>query len=215
MLIWGVRAREFPRPLSGCAARAGRGEEKGLATAPRAVDEPPKVISLMEALKRSLVQEEKEPSSKKAPSARPPREPSLSDRRQRALLLPVSGGREKNDAAVAEPAPSTAPKRRRKPEKSAAPPRFALQAILASLRSPYANNGRCRPEPPSKMDVMTVSPRGVAPPLCFALCSEGHGGFPRNARSLGLFLTLESSLENRRSLVARSPAPILPGRSEA
>jgi DNA end-binding protein Ku len=87
---------------------------KGLATAPRAVDEPPKVVNLMDALKRSLAQEEDEPSSKKAALATPTRATAVSDRRQRALLLPVSGGREKKDVAVAEPATSTAPKRRNK-----------------------------------------------------------------------------------------------------
>jgi DNA end-binding protein Ku len=86
---------------------------KGLATTPRAIAEPPKVINLMEALKRSLAQDA-EPAPKKAALSKLTRAKPVPDRRQRALLLPVSGGREKPDAAVAEPAASTAPKRRRK-----------------------------------------------------------------------------------------------------
>jgi DNA end-binding protein Ku len=86
---------------------------KGLMTAPRTIAEPPKVINLMEALKRSLAQDG-EAEQKKAAVGKPTRTKAVPDRRQRALLLPVSGGRGKTDAAGAEPTASTVPKRRKK-----------------------------------------------------------------------------------------------------
>jgi DNA end-binding protein Ku len=82
---------------------------KGRATTPRTIAEPPKVINPMEALKRSLEQDA-EPEPNKA-AGKAPRGKAVPDRRHRAMLLPVSGGREKTDAAVTEPAASTAPKR--------------------------------------------------------------------------------------------------------
>jgi hypothetical protein len=82
--------------------------------APREVAEPPKVINLMDALKRSLAQEEKEPASARESPAKPARATSVSDRRQKALLLPVSGGRKKKEEPAAEPAASAAASRRRK-----------------------------------------------------------------------------------------------------
>jgi len=87
---------------------------KGQVMAPREVAEPPKVINLMDALKRSLAQEEKEPASARESPAKPARAPSVSDRRQKALLLPVSGGRKKKEEPSAEPAASAAASRRRK-----------------------------------------------------------------------------------------------------
>ncbi|MGA8401213.1 MAG: Ku protein [Stellaceae bacterium] len=88
---------------------------KGLATPSRAVEEPPKVVNLMDALKRSLAQEGggataksvKEP--KRAAKAAAGKSP---DRRQVAMLLPVSGGGKKKEAPAA--APVQAPARGRK-----------------------------------------------------------------------------------------------------
>jgi DNA end-binding protein Ku len=86
---------------------------KGLVTAPREVAEPPKVINLMEALKRSLAQDP-EPEADTAPAGRSARSRSTPDRRQPPLLLPVSGGRQKAEAAAAIDEPAAASPRRRK-----------------------------------------------------------------------------------------------------
>ena len=87
---------------------------KGQVVAPREVDEPPKVINLMEALKRSLAQEDKQPDERKQAAAKPSRASSGGDRRQKPQLLPVSGGRKKKEEPAAESAPAAAPARRRK-----------------------------------------------------------------------------------------------------
>jgi DNA end-binding protein Ku len=84
-------------------------KSKGLATSPRAIAEPPKVINLMEALKRRLARDA-EPEPKEVAVSRPTRAKAVADRRQRAL----PGGRKKLDTAVVAPAAPTAPKRRKK-----------------------------------------------------------------------------------------------------
>jgi hypothetical protein len=71
---------------------------KGLPIKPREVPAPAPVIDLMAALKRSLAEA---PSAK---GAKAKRATSAPDRRQRALLLPVSGGRKKEEERVTEPA---------------------------------------------------------------------------------------------------------------
>jgi len=91
---------------------------KGLAKPSREVEEPPKVVNLMDALKKSLAQEggataksaKAEPKrGAKVPAKAPAKEP---DRRQVAMLLPVSGGGRKKEAPAT--APAQAPARSRK-----------------------------------------------------------------------------------------------------
>ncbi len=87
---------------------------KGLEPTPRDVAEPPKVINLMEALKRSLAQDAEAAPKQAGATTKPARPKPVSDRRQAALLLPVAGGRKKSEATSAEPAAATAPKGRKR-----------------------------------------------------------------------------------------------------
>jgi DNA end-binding protein Ku len=90
---------------------------KGLARAPREIEEPPKVVNLMDALKRSLAQEgggaaaakPGKPEPKRAAKGTPAKTP---DRRQVAMLLPVEGGGKKK--AAAPPAAATPARGRKK-----------------------------------------------------------------------------------------------------
>jgi DNA end-binding protein Ku len=81
---------------------------KGVAIKPREVVTPAPVIDLMAALKRSLAQET--PAARVATPKK--RAKAVPDRRQRSLLLPVSGGGTGKQAVTTEPVPVA--KRRRK-----------------------------------------------------------------------------------------------------
>src|SRR5215471_10616969 len=90
------------------------GKLKGVATPTREVTEPPKVINLMEALKRSLAQEGGAEVSETGTAARTGRgKVATQERRQAALLLPVSGGRKRRETATEKPAASTARSRKK------------------------------------------------------------------------------------------------------
>jgi DNA end-binding protein Ku len=86
-----------------------------VARAPQEVAEPPKVINLMDALKRSLAQETdaEVPASAAAARSRRGKAPAP-DRRQAALLMPVSGGRKRKEPATEKPAAATGQRSRKK-----------------------------------------------------------------------------------------------------
>ena len=81
---------------------------KGLTIKPRAVSTPSPVIDLMAALKRSLAQE---PSAPEQTTAKRRRTKQPSDRRQPALLLPLTGDRKRNQPPSADWAVSRIKKR--------------------------------------------------------------------------------------------------------
>jgi DNA end-binding protein Ku len=84
---------------------------KGLAIKPRALSTPPAVVDLMAALKRSLAEEA--PPPKRIDERRESRSKAAPDRRQPALLLPLSGGRKRKGEQSAEPT-TIGPRRRGK-----------------------------------------------------------------------------------------------------
>jgi DNA end-binding protein Ku len=85
---------------------------KGLTVKPREMVAPPPVIDLMAALKRSLAQEA--PASKRLGAASRKARKTRPDRRQPALLLPVSSGRKQQKTEDAAERPTSAPRRRKR-----------------------------------------------------------------------------------------------------
>jgi DNA end-binding protein Ku len=83
---------------------------KGLTIKPRPVSTPSLVIDLMAALKRSLAQEPSPPEQRRAKSKPTKQTP---DRRQPALLLPLTGDRKTKQRPSAEPAVTRIKKRSR------------------------------------------------------------------------------------------------------
>lgn len=95
-----------------------KGEMTGAAPS---IAEPPKVINLMDALKRSLAREETSVPAQGSAAASSKRT-RAGDRRQPSLLLPVAGGREATEQPKSQPAPSAAPKRRKSRAETVAEP---------------------------------------------------------------------------------------------
>ena len=83
---------------------------KGLTIKPRAMSTPTPVIDLMTALKRSLAQE---PSGPEQRTAKRKRTKQAADRRQPALLLPLTGDRKGNHLPSTDPAVTSIKKRNR------------------------------------------------------------------------------------------------------
>ena len=83
---------------------------KGVTIEPRAVSTPSPVIDLMGALKRSLAQE---PSAPEQRTATRKQTKKASDRRQPALLLPLTGARKRNQRPSSDPAVTSIKKRNR------------------------------------------------------------------------------------------------------
>jgi DNA end-binding protein Ku len=81
---------------------------KGVTIEPRAVSTPSPVIDLMAALKRSLAQE---PSAPEEKTAKRKQTKKALDRRQPALLLPLTGARKGNQRLLADPAVASIKKR--------------------------------------------------------------------------------------------------------
>ena len=84
---------------------------KGLTVKPREIGAPPPVIDLMAALKRSLAQ--KAPTSRRAEAAPRKTRKTAPDRRQAALLLPVTGGARRKGTAATQPSTPAARRRNR------------------------------------------------------------------------------------------------------
>jgi hypothetical protein len=83
---------------------------KGVTIKPRAVSTPSSVIDLMTALKRSLAQELSAPEKRTAERKQTKKAP---DRRQPALLLPLTGARKRNQRPSSDPAVTSVKKRNR------------------------------------------------------------------------------------------------------
>src|SRR5882757_1318512 len=100
-----VRVPQFGSTEGGLDA-----EMKGVTIEPRTVSTPSPVIDLMAALKRSLAQEPFAPEQRTAKRKRTKKAP---DRRQPALLLPLTGARKRNQRPSSDPAVTSINKRNR------------------------------------------------------------------------------------------------------
>jgi hypothetical protein len=85
-----IRPEHLPRPLSGGASGADRGQDERSCDKPTEVSAPPPVIDLMAAVKRSLAQDA--PTAKRRTANKAKRTKEVPDRSQPALLLRLSGG---------------------------------------------------------------------------------------------------------------------------
>ena len=84
---------------------------QGRTVKPQALPTPAPVVDLMTALKRSL--EKEGPASGRTPTAGAKRAKTTTDRRQAALLLPISGSRKRKQQPASEPSTNTANRRKK------------------------------------------------------------------------------------------------------
>jgi hypothetical protein len=109
-MVQGQYTAQARRLLSQPGRRLIEAKMKGLTIEPRAVSTPSPVIDLMAALKRSLTQEPSAPEQRTAKRKRTKQAP---DRRQPALLLPLTGDRKRNQRPSVDPAVTSIKKRSR------------------------------------------------------------------------------------------------------
>jgi DNA end-binding protein Ku len=137
---------------------------------PRVVSTPTPVIDLMAALKRSLSEEA--PSQKQTAASRERRTRAAPDRRQAALLLPLSGGSKRTGGQSAEPT-TIGPRRRGKSWSCVAGRIMQDWNFVIAFRSPlarflalygalYAAFGVQSPYLPSLLDRNGLPPEAIA-----------------------------------------------------
>jgi DNA end-binding protein Ku len=84
---------------------------QGRTVKPQALPTPAPVVDLMTALKRSL--EKEGPAAGRTPTVGAKRAKTATDRRQAALLLPISGSRKRKQQPASEPSAHTANRRKK------------------------------------------------------------------------------------------------------